>query len=190
MAYKLCSARQPRLHKSSSTPEKDLDYDVMISGSRLRHMSGESDLSITPRFDQSVTRRVKSQENLSSSVGSDVDFVPLSSSKDTVILSQLSAQIQGERKGKEICEEETCKLLWQRSFAYPVMGLNRLDITGDGMEDLIIVTLKGLHILQVCYRNFFGETNVLFIAYFKILNSVVDCWCMKYTTLFHLFPVY
>ena len=40
-------------------------------------------------------------------------------------------------------------LLWQRSFPCPVMGIDSLDITGDGIEELIVVTLKGLHILQV-----------------------------------------
>ncbi|XP_041351176.1 KICSTOR complex protein kaptin-like [Gigantopelta aegis] len=39
-------------------------------------------------------------------------------------------------------------LLWQRSFPCPVMGIDSLDITGDGIEELIVVTLKGLHILQ------------------------------------------
>lgn len=152
LAYKLCSSRPPRLHKSSSTPEKDLDYDTRLTESRIRRKSGESELSITPQFDQSVSRRVKSQENISSSVTSETDYVPLSSSKDTVILSQFSSQGRKERQSNDVFEDETCRLLWQRSFACPVMGLNRLDITGDGMEDLIIVTLKGLHILQVCDR--------------------------------------
>lgn len=150
LAYKLCSARPPRLHKSSSTPEKDLDYDTVIAESKIRHRSGESDLSVTPRFDQAVSRRVKSQENLASSLGSDTDYIPLSSSKETVILPhQLVGPARSERSSKELLEEESCKLLWQRSFACPVMGINRLDIMGDGMEDLVIVTLKGLHILQV-----------------------------------------
>ncbi|ESO86527.1 hypothetical protein LOTGIDRAFT_129002 [Lottia gigantea] len=40
------------------------------------------------------------------------------------------------------------ELLWTRSFAFPVTGLDSLDIMGDGMKDLCVVTLKGLHILQ------------------------------------------
>lgn len=30
------------------------------------------------------------------------------------------------------------------------MGVDRLDIVGDGLDDLIVVTQKGVHIVQVC----------------------------------------
>jgi len=39
-------------------------------------------------------------------------------------------------------------LVWQRSFAYPVLAINYLDITGDGMRELVVLSTKGLHILQ------------------------------------------
>jgi hypothetical protein len=97
-----------------------------------------------------ATRRVKSQENLSASVGSDTDYVPLSSSKDTVILKpQLLSSVKSTPTTSTGVSGTSFRLLWQRSFPCPVMGINHLDIMGDGMEDLVIVTLKGLHILQV-----------------------------------------
>lgn len=43
------------------------------------------------------------------------------------------------------------QLLWQKSFACPVMGVDRVDIMGDGMEDLVVITLKGVHIIQVMF---------------------------------------
>ena len=44
------------------------------------------------------------------------------------------------------------RLLWQRSFACPIMGLARLDIVRDGMDDLVVITLSGVHIIQVRNR--------------------------------------
>lgn len=185
LAYKLCSARPPRLHKSSSTPDKDLDYDAIVSEPRLRHKSGESELSVTPRFEQAVSRRVKSQENLASSVGSDADYIPLSSSKETVIMSQVAGQQRSDR-----LEEETCRLLWQRSFACPVMGMNRLDIMGDGMEDLIIVTLKGLHILQVlvwCLIIPTSDIGKIFTLLYNYINEFRMSYCLNFNIFIHIF---
>ena len=45
------------------------------------------------------------------------------------------------------------ELAWQRSLADPVLALDVLDITGDGLEEIVIVSLKGLHILQVRLEN-------------------------------------
>jgi hypothetical protein len=41
------------------------------------------------------------------------------------------------------------QLDWQRSFSYPLLAMNRLDITHDGLDEVAVVSLKGLHILQV-----------------------------------------
>ncbi|XP_051532154.1 KICSTOR complex protein kaptin [Myxocyprinus asiaticus] len=40
------------------------------------------------------------------------------------------------------------KLLWRRNFKSPILSLNYLDLTGDGLRELAVLTLKGLHILQ------------------------------------------
>uniref|UniRef100_A0A3P8YNM0 Kaptin (actin binding protein) n=1 Tax=Esox lucius TaxID=8010 RepID=A0A3P8YNM0_ESOLU len=46
-------------------------------------------------------------------------------------------------------EEGRFQLLWRRSFKSPVLSIIYLDLTGDGLRELAILTLKGLHILQV-----------------------------------------
>ncbi len=41
------------------------------------------------------------------------------------------------------------RLISQRSFADPILALTQVDITGDGVKELAVLSLKGLHILQV-----------------------------------------
>ncbi|XP_057677947.1 KICSTOR complex protein kaptin isoform X1 [Corythoichthys intestinalis] len=45
-------------------------------------------------------------------------------------------------------EEGHFQLLWRRSFKSPLLSIIYLDLTGDGLRELAILTLKGLHILQ------------------------------------------
>ncbi|XP_042201355.1 KICSTOR complex protein kaptin [Callorhinchus milii] len=40
------------------------------------------------------------------------------------------------------------QLLWKRSFQSPLLSLDYADLTGDGLCELIVVSLRGLHILQ------------------------------------------
>uniref|UniRef100_A0A672FSD1 Kaptin (actin binding protein) n=1 Tax=Salarias fasciatus TaxID=181472 RepID=A0A672FSD1_SALFA len=40
------------------------------------------------------------------------------------------------------------QLQWRRSFKSPVLSIIYLDLTGDGVRELAVLTLKGLHILQ------------------------------------------
>ena len=40
-------------------------------------------------------------------------------------------------------------LKWQRSFPDPIMNINYLDLTEDGLNELILLSLHGVHILQV-----------------------------------------
>ena len=44
------------------------------------------------------------------------------------------------------------QLQWRRSFKSPLLSIIYLDLTGDGLRELAVLTLKGLHILQVCDR--------------------------------------
>lgn len=41
------------------------------------------------------------------------------------------------------------QLQWRRSFKSPLLSITYLDLTGDGLRELAVLTLKGLHILQV-----------------------------------------
>ncbi|KAE8288084.1 KICSTOR complex protein kaptin [Larimichthys crocea] len=42
------------------------------------------------------------------------------------------------------------QLQWRRSFNSPLLSIIYLDLTGDGLREMAVLTLKGLHILQVC----------------------------------------
>jgi hypothetical protein len=38
--------------------------------------------------------------------------------------------------------------MWSRSFNAPILAVNNLDLTGDGVEEIAIATTRGLQILQ------------------------------------------
>ncbi|XP_040833811.1 KICSTOR complex protein kaptin isoform X1 [Ochotona curzoniae] len=44
--------------------------------------------------------------------------------------------------------EQGFHLLWQRSFSSPLLAMAHVDLTGDGLRELAVVSLKGVHILQ------------------------------------------
>ena len=46
--------------------------------------------------------------------------------------------------------ERRFQMVWRRSFKSPVLSITYSDLTGDGLKELAILTLKGLHIMQVC----------------------------------------
>lgn len=52
----------------------------------------------------------------------------------------------------------------QRSFANPIHSILYLDVTGDGVREFVILTLRGVHILQVSLvlnmiLGFYGSGN-------------------------------
>ena len=54
------------------------------------------------------------------------------------LLSQSSSLIQGD-----------FHLSWSRNFAAPLLALKEIDISGDSVKEIIVLSLKGIHILQV-----------------------------------------
>uniref|UniRef100_A0A8C5CCP8 Kaptin n=1 Tax=Gadus morhua TaxID=8049 RepID=A0A8C5CCP8_GADMO len=44
--------------------------------------------------------------------------------------------------------ERRFQMVWRRSFKSPVLSITYSDLTGDGLKELAILTLKGLHIMQ------------------------------------------
>ena len=46
---------------------------------------------------------------------------------------------------------QATRLLWEHSLQYPIHSIMPLDLTGDGVKDLAVLSIRGLHILQVCY---------------------------------------
>ncbi|KAL3874054.1 hypothetical protein ACJMK2_037118 [Sinanodonta woodiana] len=94
-------------------------------------------------MDPQTFRRVRSQESFPVSLESDNGRSLMDSKKELCTsLKELPKNRQDVQAVEEGC------LLWQRSFAYPVIGITKLDIMGDGMENLVVVTLKGVHVLQ------------------------------------------
>uniref|UniRef100_W5NAD3 Kaptin (actin binding protein) n=1 Tax=Lepisosteus oculatus TaxID=7918 RepID=W5NAD3_LEPOC len=51
-------------------------------------------------------------------------------------------------RGRGLGTEGRFQLVWRRSFQSPLLSLTYLDLTGDGLRELAILTLKGLHTLQ------------------------------------------
>ena len=41
------------------------------------------------------------------------------------------------------------QLAWRRSFAYPLFAIEYLDLTNDGLKEITVASLSGLHVLQV-----------------------------------------
>ncbi|KAK2155955.1 hypothetical protein NP493_2020g00019 [Ridgeia piscesae] len=39
-------------------------------------------------------------------------------------------------------------LLWQRNFADPLLAVDGVDVTGDGLQEIVVLSLRGLHVLQ------------------------------------------
>lgn len=46
----------------------------------------------------------------------------------------------------QVCNIE---LLWKRGLAHPVLSVIMCDLTGDGLDEIIILSTAGVHILQV-----------------------------------------
>ncbi|XP_040313477.1 KICSTOR complex protein kaptin isoform X1 [Herpailurus yagouaroundi] len=53
----------------------------------------------------------------------------------------------GPESGLPEAERGFC-LVWQRDFSSPLLALAHVDLTGDGLRELAVVSLKGVHILQ------------------------------------------
>lgn len=41
------------------------------------------------------------------------------------------------------------QLVWRRSFAHPLFAIEYLDLTNDGLKEIAVASLSGLHVLQV-----------------------------------------
>ncbi|CAH1777188.1 unnamed protein product [Owenia fusiformis] len=52
------------------------------------------------------------------------------------------------QKHKPSLTDGDYKMIWQRSFADPLLAVEQVDLLGDGMLELAVLSLRGLHILQ------------------------------------------
>lgn len=50
---------------------------------------------------------------------------------------------------------EKWELRGQYKLSNPIHGLQYMDVSGDGVKELIVLTLTGVHILQVRYSMYY-----------------------------------
>ncbi|XP_067942116.1 KICSTOR complex protein kaptin-like [Watersipora subatra] len=74
----------------------------------------------------------------------DVDFDGL----NEIILGTFGQRILAYKFDSNAPTDEATTLLWQHSLQYPIHSLIPLDLTGDGVKDLAVLSMRGLHILQ------------------------------------------
>ncbi|KAM7441816.1 hypothetical protein ABFA07_009144 [Porites harrisoni] len=55
--------------------------------------------------------------------------------------------ISGESSLQSCCNVDF-QLIWRRSFANPLFAIEYVDLTNDGMEEIAVASLSGLHVLQ------------------------------------------
>jgi hypothetical protein len=48
-------------------------------------------------------------------------------------------------------------VLWKRQFAYPIYRITHLDLNRDGLDELIVSTMYGVHIFQVLYTCYYAQ---------------------------------
>jgi hypothetical protein len=44
-------------------------------------------------------------------------------------------------------------MLWEKAFPHSLQAMTYIDLTGDGLKELIVLTIKGLHVLQHDLQN-------------------------------------
>jgi hypothetical protein len=134
LAYKFVDSSE-EYRKDGGETVKPTDS---VDDSRNRHKSNECKHSLD--FDEdlmktNLSRKTKSQENI---------YSDSQSCEGTCLVNMY------DNATYTPIPQAKYSLLWQKSFSCPVIGVDRLDIVGDGLDDLIVVTLKGIHIVQVC----------------------------------------
>ncbi|XP_005109877.1 KICSTOR complex protein kaptin [Aplysia californica] len=129
-----------RRHKSMATALDSSDGMSKLDR-HDRHKSDEVSALLDASLvkDHQMARLVRSQENLASPRS--VYFA----TPDHLVSSELSLP---SGNLPELTEYPCYRLKWTKRFSDPVMGLTCDDVMGDGMLDLVVLTLKGLHIMQ------------------------------------------
>ena len=64
-----------------------------------------------------------------------------------------STSVGGSTSGNGSQSDEEFQLIWQRSFAEPLLAIDCVDVTGDGVLEIALASERGLHILQVMRTN-------------------------------------
>ncbi|XP_059161076.1 KICSTOR complex protein kaptin-like isoform X2 [Physella acuta] len=124
-----------RRHKSMAATLEGMD------SKHEWHRADECSLVDTSLKDAQMARLVRSQENLAILSPKSVCF--------TTPDSQLSSDPTASNNSlPDMSDYPQYKLAWTKPFSDPVMALTFDDVMGDGVLDLVVLTLKGLHILE------------------------------------------
>ncbi|CEP14747.1 hypothetical protein [Parasitella parasitica] len=132
---------------------------VLVFQPRASTKTREDDelhLVVTCAIEQAIVYRSIETAGLSTS-----KTLPLSGNFDSVLCSHvMDVDWDGEKEiligtygrqvliYKQVSGTQVYTVLWKRQFAYPIYRMTHLDLNRDGLDELIVTTMYGVHIFQ------------------------------------------
>ncbi|CAO3608654.1 unnamed protein product [Mucor fragilis] len=132
---------------------------VLVFQPRASNKTREDDelhLVVTCAIEQAIVYRSIDTDGLSTS-----KTLPLSGNFDSVLCSHvMDVDWDGEKEiligtygrqvliYKQVSGTQIYTVLWKRQFAYPIYRMTHLDLNRDGLDELIVTTMYGVHIFQ------------------------------------------
>ncbi|KAL9559228.1 hypothetical protein MBANPS3_000545 [Mucor bainieri] len=132
---------------------------VLVFQPRASNKTREDDelhLVVTCAIEQAIVYRSIDTDGLSTS-----KTLPLSGNFDSVLCSHvMDVDWDGEKEiligtygrqvliYKQVAGTQVYTVLWKRQFAYPIYRMTHLDLNRDGLDELIVTTMYGVHIFQ------------------------------------------
>ncbi|CAO0799587.1 unnamed protein product [Mucor circinelloides] len=132
---------------------------VLVFQPRASNKTREDDelhLVVTCAIEQAIVYRSIDTDGLSTS-----KTLPLSGNFDSVLCSHvMDVDWDGEKEiligtygrqvliYKQVSGTQVYTVLWKRQFAYPIYRMTHLDLNRDGLDELIVTTMYGVHIFQ------------------------------------------
>ncbi|KAI8070345.1 hypothetical protein BC940DRAFT_295869 [Gongronella butleri] len=131
---------------------------VLLFQPRVTKSPDEQDLSlvVTTAIEQATVYRSIREDGLTNS-----RVLPQSAQFDSVLCSHaMDVDWDGEREiligtygrqliiYKHVAGTREYNVLWRRQFAYPLYRVVHVDLNCDGLDELLVLTMYGMHILQ------------------------------------------
>ncbi|KAG2215170.1 hypothetical protein INT46_001446 [Mucor plumbeus] len=132
---------------------------VLVFQPRASNKTREDDelhLVVTCAIEQAIVYRSIETDGLTTS-----NTLPLSGNFDSVLCSHvMDVDWDGEKEiligtygrqvliYKQVAGTQVYTVLWKRQFAYPIYRMTHLDLNRDGLDELIVTTMYGVHIFQ------------------------------------------
>ncbi|RCH94757.1 hypothetical protein CU098_009881, partial [Rhizopus stolonifer] len=120
------------------------------------HPEDELHLVVTCAIEQAIVYQSIEKEGLDKS-----KTLPLSGNFDSVLCSHvMDVDWDGEKEiligtygrqvliYKQVAGTQIYTVLWKRQLAYPIYRLTHLDLNRDGLDELVVTTMYGVHIFQ------------------------------------------